>query len=130
MEAPTRSNERLLLVIGSGPGIGRHVASTFISHGFSRVALVARKAESLQADLASLEALQQDKSPVGRLAVQTYQADITEEASFGAVLERIGQEMGRPECVLFNAASVTPTALLGVEEEQMIHAYKVSRMNE
>lgn len=117
--------DRSLVVIGSGPGIGRHVASSFAIKRFNKVALVARTASSLAADQAAVEA-----AAAGKVTVKTYQVDITEGEQFAKALNKIGQELGTPECVLFNAATIVPTKLLGIEEDQMLYDFKVSILYE
>lgn len=110
-----------LIVIGSGPGIGAHVARQFARQGFSKVALVARNPEQLEKDRASVE------NAVGsaNVTVKTYSVDIADLPELTKTLNKIGDELGPPEVVFFNAARVNLSTLLEVDEEEMIYDFKV-----
>lgn len=110
-----------LIVIGSGPGIGAHVARQFARQGFSKVALVARNPEQLEKDRASVE------NAVGgaNVTVKTYSVDIADLPELTKTLNKIGDELGPPEVVFFNAARVKLSTLLEVDEEEMIYDFKV-----
>lgn len=114
-----RSNYSLV-IIGSGPGIGRHIARHFAENKFSKVALLARNPRKLADDQAAVEAV----AP-GQVAVKTYQVDISDEGQLLAALGRVENDIGLPECVLFNAAVIAPTKLFEIEEADMIHDFKV-----
>ncbi|QPH06201.1 hypothetical protein C2857_004522 [Epichloe festucae Fl1] len=111
---------RSLVVIGSGPGIGVHVASHFASKGFSKIALLARSTGQLERDSAAV------RSDHGHVDVRAYPVDVTDSAGLRAALGRITDDLGPPEVVFFNAARVKPSLLLEVGDEEMLYDFKIS----
>ncbi|KAK4990303.1 hypothetical protein LTR50_002628 [Elasticomyces elasticus] len=97
---------RTLLVIGSGPGIGVHVAAEFAKHGFTKIALVSRTAEQLSVD--KMAVLQAAGSTGVLASVYTFQCDIGDSARLKQMLDEV-KELGAIECVFFNAARVGPS---------------------
>ncbi|KAK5011280.1 hypothetical protein LTR28_004232 [Elasticomyces elasticus] len=97
---------RTLLVIGSGPGIGVHVAAEFAKRGFTKIALVSRTAEQLSAD--KMAVLQAAGSTGVLASVHTFQCDIGNSARLKQMLDEV-EELGAIECVFFNAARVGPS---------------------
>jgi len=114
--------DRLLVVIGSGPGIGVHVASAFATRGFNRVALVARNQAKLNSDRATIE---KAAAAGASVKVGTYATDITDHVAFNNILNRMDEEMGPAECVFYNAATVRPSVLLETSEVDMEQDFKV-----
>ena len=110
-----------LIVIGSGPGIGAHVARQFAKQGFSKIALVARNPAQLEKDRASVE----DAVRGANAIVKTYSVDIADLPELTKTLDKIGDELGPPEVVFFNAARVKLSKLLDVDEDEMIYDFKV-----
>ncbi len=113
--------DRSLVLIGSGPGIGRHVAIEYARKRFNKIALVARNPTQLAEDKAAVEAAVVD----GKVDVQTFAVDITDTAKFRAELENIGRVVGTPECVYFNAARIIPTPFFQATEEDILYDFKV-----
>lgn len=113
---------RSLVVIGSGPGIGVHVASHFASEGFSKIALLARSTEQLERDSAAVRM----RSDHGHVDVRAYPVDVTDSAGLRAALGRVTDDLGPPEVVFFNAARVKPSILLEVGDEEMLYDFKIS----
>lgn len=111
---------RSLVVIGSGPGIGVHVASHFASEGFSKIALLARSTEQLERDSAAVRM----RSDHGHVDVRAYPVDVTDSAGLRAALGRVTDDLGPPEVVFFNAARVKPSILLEVGDEEMLYDFK------
>jgi NAD(P)-dependent dehydrogenase (short-subunit alcohol dehydrogenase family) len=111
-----------LVVIGSGPGIGAHVARQFVEHGFAKVALVARNQQQLDIDRASVE---QALGAGANITVKTYAVDITDTPKLAATLDQISDALGPPEVVFFNAARVLPSTLLEADEDGIIYDFKV-----
>ncbi|KAI5458822.1 hypothetical protein BGZ63DRAFT_416374 [Mariannaea sp. PMI_226] len=100
------SADRTLVVIGAGPGIGRSVASTFSSNRFSKIALVARREESLQAEKSSLE-----KTSTRAVTVKTYVVDVSDGDALVSAMDKIEADLGQPEVIFYNAARVLPSML-------------------
>ncbi|GJN66302.1 hypothetical protein PLICBS_000319 [Purpureocillium lilacinum] len=114
--------DRSLVLIGSGPGIGRHVAIEYARKRFNKIALVARNPTQLAEDKAAVEAAVVD----GKVDVQTFAVDITDTAKFRAELENIGRVVGTPECVYFNAARIIPTPFFQATEEDILYDFKIN----
>lgn len=110
-----------LIVIGSGPGIGAHVARQFAKQRFSKIALVARNPDQLEKDRASLEAA----VGAANVTIKTYSVDIANLPELTKTLDKIGDELGSPEVIFFNAARVKLSKLLEVDEDEMIYDFKV-----
>ncbi|KAG6005324.1 hypothetical protein E4U21_000239 [Claviceps maximensis] len=111
---------RALVVIGSGPGIGVHVASHFASRGFNKIALMARNKEQLTKDSAAVK-----KARAG-VDVQTYAVDVTDSAALRRALHDITDDLGPPEVVFFNAARVRPSTLLEVDDVELLYDFKIT----
>ncbi|KAK4101300.1 NAD(P)-binding protein [Parathielavia hyrcaniae] len=112
---------KTLLVVGSGPGIGRAVTTLFASKRYTNVVLIARRAESLAAEKAAVE---QTVGP--QLNVRTYAVDITDSAALGKALDDADAALGKPECVFFNAARVLPSALLEHDVKEIEYDFKIT----
>lgn len=107
MTSPPAS--RILLLLGSGPGIGQSVASCFARYHFSAVALIARTESQLANDSGAVLAA---ATEAGReIAVRTWRVDISDLELLERTLREV-EEFGRVECVYFNAARVEPSPLL------------------
>ena len=87
------------------------------------MALVARNQKKLHQDKDFVE---QAAGGADKATVKTYSTDITEFKKFASTLTQIGQDLGTPECIFFNAALVRPSKLLEVSEEDMVYDYKAS----
>ncbi|OTB00858.1 hypothetical protein M426DRAFT_26205 [Hypoxylon sp. CI-4A] len=112
---------RTLLVIGSGPGIGRAVTSLFASKRYNNVALIARRAEQLAIESNAV------KEAVGsQVNVKTYALDVTDSAALTEALEDSEKELGKPETVFYNAARVLPSQLLTHEVKDIEYDLKIN----
>jgi NAD(P)-dependent dehydrogenase (short-subunit alcohol dehydrogenase family) len=112
---------KTLLVIGSGPGIGRSVATLFASKRYSNVVLVARRDESLAAERAAVE-----QAVGSHVTVKTYAVDVTDSAALLKALDDADAAVGKPECVFFNAARVLPSAFFEHDVKEIEYDLKVS----
>lgn len=95
----------LVVLIGSGPGIGRATASHFAAHGFDRVCLLSRNAARLREDEDAV------RKAAGSASVTSHAVDISDLKKLREVLKQVENE-GRLECVHFNAARVEPSTVL------------------
>lgn len=111
---------KTLLVIGAGPGIGRSVTTLFAKHGYANVALVARRSAQLETEK---KAVQDALGPEGK--VRTYAVDVVDAAALARALDDADAELGRPECVFYNAARVLPSELLTHSVEEIEYDFKV-----
>ncbi|KAL2125673.1 hypothetical protein VTJ04DRAFT_2038 [Mycothermus thermophilus] len=114
-------SSKTLLIIGSGPGISRSVASLFASKRFKNVGLIARRAESLAAEKSALE-----EAVGGDVKVGTYAVDITDAEGLEKALDQAEAELGKPEVVFFNAARVIPSAFFEHDIKEIEYDLKIT----
>ncbi len=112
---PSIDNRHLLLV-GAGPGLGLAVARRFADGGY-RVTLVARGADGL-GDLA------------GSLAdtgaqIDTIAADASDPEGLGAQMAELYSEPGAPGLIVYNAVMGAPDQLLSSSVQHLQTAYAV-----
>lgn len=110
-----------LVVIGSGPGIGRSTAAYFAKQGFERVVLLSRDASRLAEDAKVVS------SASSAVKVDTQTIDMAaDEATVKEMLAKVDAVLtaaGVPlEAVLYNAARVGPSRIMewearGLEED-------------
>lgn len=118
------SQDSVLAVIGSGPGIGSATASLFAQNGFNKVALISRNADRLKEDSQAVE--QAAEKTQKHVSVRTWAVDITDTGAYGKVLDELAS-FGTLECVFFNAARVQPSYLMTEPIEQVEYDFKVFR---
>ncbi|RYP70477.1 hypothetical protein DL771_005414 [Monosporascus sp. 5C6A] len=112
---------RTLVTIGSGPGIGRAVTSLFASKRYNNVALIARRAEQLSLEKSAIE------EAIGPQAnVKIYALDVVDSDSLLKALKDAEAELGKPECVFYNAARVLPSELLTHDAKDMEYDFKIN----
>lgn len=110
---------KTLLVVGSGPGIGRAVTALFASKRYTNVVLLARRAESLATEKAAVEA----SSP--GVNVKVYAVDVTDPVAVAKALDDADAAFGKPETVFFNAARVLPSAFFEHDVKEIEYDLKV-----
>ncbi len=111
---------KTLLVVGSGPGIGRAVATLFASKGYHNVVLIARRSDSLASEKAAVE-----EAVGSQVNVRTYPVDITDPEALTKALDDADAAFGKPECVFFNAARVLPSAFFEHDVKEIEYDLKV-----
>ena len=117
-------SDRTLVVIGSGPGIGRSVTALFASKRYSNVALIARRAEKLEEEEAAL------KQAVGEhINVKTFAVDVVDTEALLKALADAESHFGKAECIFYNAARVLPSQLLTHEAKEIEYDFKVSLLD-
>jgi len=102
------------VVVGAGPGIGAAVARRFARAGLS-VGLIARSETTVKAVA--------DGIPGDVLALT---ADSTDEVGLRAALDRVVDEYGVPEVVVYNAALIQPDAVGDLTARQHLDAWAVN----
>jgi short-subunit dehydrogenase len=109
-------DNRRLLLVGAGPGLGLAVARRFADGGY-RVTLVARSTDGL-----------------GRLAdsladtgaqIDTIAADASVPEGLGARMAELYNEQGAPGLIIYNAVMGAPDSLLSSSVEHLQTAYAV-----
>ena len=104
-----------LVVFGSGPGIGVHVASRFARGGFEKVILLSRDAARLRNDAFIVY------SSAPQVEVSTVPADLASQTEVQRALRRIADILGDTplECIHYNAAKASRTFLLEESETDL-----------
>ncbi|KIW18222.1 hypothetical protein PV08_02510 [Exophiala spinifera] len=108
---------KVIVVLGSGPGIGVATASLFASKGFD-VALLARHKVRLQQDTAQVQ-----QAGLG-VHVKAYSVDISDHVALSKTLDEVVTELGPPEVVFFNAARVRPAKLEDATPDYLLEDFK------
>jgi short-subunit dehydrogenase len=109
-------DNRHLLLVGAGPGLGMAVARRFATGGY-RVTLVARSTDGL-GDLAS--SLADTGSRIDTIA-----ADASDPESLRMRMAALYDEYGAPGVIIYNAVMGTPDKLLESSVEHLQTAYAV-----
>src|SRR5580704_6152772 len=101
-------NKRVALVTGANQGIGLQIAKDLVTHGFT--VLVGSR------NLERGEAAAQQVGPDAR----ALQLDVTDQASVTAAAERVGNEFGRLDVLVQNAAISNTSRLPGQSVEEYV----------
>ncbi len=109
-------DNRHLLLIGAGPGLGMAVARRFADGGY-RVTLVARSTDGLR-DLAS------SLADTGA-RIDTIAADASDPEGLRARMAQLYKEQGAPGLIIYNAVIGAPDNLLSSSVEHLQTAYAV-----
>jgi len=115
-DAGSSIDNRHLLLVGAGPGLGIAVARRFADGGY-RVTLVARSTDGL-ADLAATLADTDTR-------IETVSADASDPEGLRARMAEIYNEEGAPGLVIYNAVMGVPDQLLTSSVEHLQTAYTV-----
>jgi len=118
----TTNENKLIVILGSGPGIGVGVASLFASRTFNRVALLSRNSERLQVDAESVRTESKNKDA----QIKTYAIDLADSKGLEKVLGDVERELGTPEVVVYNASHLTKSKLFAYGEGDVEFDLKVS----
>lgn len=117
------AESRLLVVVGSGPGIGVATASLFASKGFD-IALISRNGERLKEDEAKV------KQANSKAKVETFPADVADSDALKKALDQIPSSMGPPEVVLFNTARIAPTTIGETDASEILQDFKLMNIGQ
>ena len=109
-------DNRHLLLVGAGAGLGMAVARRFADGGF-RVTLVARSMDGLR-DLA-------DSLGDTGAQIDTIAADASDPEALGARMAELYGEQGAPGLIIYNAVMGAPDKLLSSSVEHLQMAYAV-----
>ena len=109
-------DNRHLLLVGAGPGLGIAVARRFANGGY-RVTLVARSTDRL-GDLA-------DSLADTGAQIDTIAADASDPEGLRARMAQLYKEPGAPGLIIYNAVMGAPDNLLSSSVEQLQTAYAV-----
>ncbi|MDQ3387447.1 MAG: SDR family NAD(P)-dependent oxidoreductase [Actinomycetota bacterium] len=109
--------DKVVAVLGVGPGLGAAIARRFASQGFA-VALMARREESVADVRKEIE-----ESGGTALPIST---DATDPASVGSAFERIRSELGEPEVFVYNAGAFEMGGILDISPEKFDECFKAN----
>ncbi len=109
-------DNRRLLLVGAGPGLGMAVARRFADDGY-RVTLVARSTDGLRDLAASL-------ADTGA-QIDTIGADAGDSEGLRARMAALYAEQGAPGLIIYNAVVGAPDTLLNSSVEHLHTAYAV-----
>ncbi len=109
-------DNRHLLLVGAGPGLGMAVARRFAEGGY-RVTLVARGTDGLRA-------LADGLADTGA-RIDTIVADASDPDALGARMAELYGEEGAPGLIVYNAVMGAPDTLLESSVEHLRTAYTV-----
>jgi short-subunit dehydrogenase len=109
-------DNRHLLLVGAGPGLGMAVARRFADGGY-RVTLVARSTDKL-GDLA------QSLADTGA-QIDTIAGDASDPESLGGRMAELYNDQGAPGLIIYNAVMGAPDKLLSSSVEHLQMAYAV-----
>ena len=109
-------DNRHLLLVGAGPGLGLAVARRFAVGGY-RVTLVARTTDGLR-DLA-------DGLADTGAQIDTIAADASNPEDLGSRMTELYNEQGAPGVIIYNAVMGAPDTLLSSTVEHLQTAYAV-----
>ena len=101
--------QKVAAVVGVGPGLGAAVARRFAREDYA-VALVARREESVSGTKKEIESAGGKALPVT--------ADATNPESVAQAFERIRDELGDPEVLVYNAGAFQMGGILEVSPEK------------
>jgi short-subunit dehydrogenase len=113
-DSPT--DDRHLLLVGAGPGLGMAIARRFASGGF-RVTLVARSSDGLGKLAGSLAGTEAQ--------IDTVEADASDPEGLRARMAELYNEEGAPGLIIYNAVMGAPDRLLNSSVEHLQTAYAV-----
>jgi short-subunit dehydrogenase len=119
MGSSTASSNKLLVLIGSGPGIGVATASLFASKGFN-IALLSRNAERLKQDVQTVQSAASNK-----VKVESFPVDVADHTALKTTLDKVADSLGPPEIVIYNAARVGPSQFGEFTAEELLQDFKV-----
>jgi short-subunit dehydrogenase len=109
--------QKLLLIVGAGPGISLSTAKKFGREGF-QVALIARR----------LDALQQYEEELLHLGIKAkgFVGDISAEDSLKSAIKSVLKTYGKIDVLLYNAAAGKPGKPTNLNAEDLINDFNIS----
>lgn len=109
--------EKVMLIVGAGPGISLSTARRFGSEGF-KVALIARSLKSLQQ-------YEEDLKKEG-IEAKGFPGDASSEESLKAAIDSVIKTYGNIDVLLYNAAILKPGKPTELSVDDLIYDFKVN----
>lgn len=114
------SKHGALMIVGSGPGIGRNCGALFAERGFEKVILMSRNESRLREDAAFVS------TAAPNAKVEIVRIDLAHTVSVENALNEVEKKLDVPlECLLFNAARLGASPLLEFEAGNLESDLKV-----
>lgn len=104
------------LVVGAGPGLGTALARCFAGGGMD-VAVAARDADRLSGLV--------DELRTGGVRAVAAACDATDEASVQTLFERVGDAIGEPDLVVYNAGAFAPGSVLDIQPAEFERCWRI-----
>ncbi|MCK6259114.1 SDR family NAD(P)-dependent oxidoreductase [Fictibacillus sp. KIGAM418] len=109
--------EKVIVIVGAGPGISMGAAKRFGREGF-KVALIARRLEALQEYENELRA--------AGIEAKGFTGDVSSEISLKTAISAVVDTFGRIDVLLYNAASGKPGRPTELTAEDLVRDFKIS----
>jgi short-subunit dehydrogenase len=110
-------SEKVLLIVGAGPGISLSTARKFGKEGF-KVALIARRPDALKHYEAELSK--------DRIKVKGFPGDVSSEESLQSAIAEVIDTFGKIDVLLYNAATGTPGKPTTLTVDDLVGDFKIS----
>lgn len=110
-------SEKLLLIVGSGPGISLNTARKFGKEGF-KVAMISRSMDSLQR--------YEDELKNDGIIAKGFPGDVSSEESLRKAIDKVINTYGTIDVLLYNAASGRPGKPTTLSADQLVEDFKIS----
>lgn len=110
-------SEKILLIVGAGPGISLNTARKFGKEGF-KVAMISRNMESLQKYVFVLKN--------DGVEAKGFPGDVSSVETLKTAIESVIKTYGKIDVLLYNAASGRPGKPTTISAEQLVEDFKIS----
>ena len=110
-------SEKVLLIVGAGPGISLSTAKKFGQEGF-KVALISRRIDALQQ-------YEEDLRNEG-IEAKGFPGDVSSEESLKAAIDSVIKLYGKIDVLLYNAAAVKPGKPTTLSADDLIYDFKIN----
>ncbi|MFB9760883.1 SDR family oxidoreductase [Ectobacillus funiculus] len=110
-------SEKILLIVGAGPGISLNTARKFGKEGF-KVSLISRSMESLQK--------YENELKIDEIAAKGFLGDVSSVESLKTAIDTVIKTYGKIDVLLYNAASGSPGKPTTLSVDQLVEDFKIS----
>ena len=108
------SERETVLIVGVGPGLGLALARRFAAAGL-RIAAAARDADRLGTLVAS----------AGLADAVVHACDVADAAAVQQLFDQVGDALGPPDLVVFNAGAFAPGSVLDIDPREFERCWRV-----
>lgn len=115
------TEQKSLLLLGSGPLIGVEVATLFAQNAFTHIALLSRSLTNLSRERNTI------LSSVPSAIVKVWSADTTDSKGVVETIKEVGEWLaGKLDILVYNAARVHTSGFFGWDDEEVVRDFRVS----